>query len=236
MTPSLHVVTGATSGIGKAIATAIAVQSNAVIAIGRNVSELELLAARFPGAVSAKCIDLLDDDSIAEFGSQIERAGSSVRALIHCAGVHFPGPLSTEPVDKLDAMYESNVRAPYLLTQRLLPALERGRGYLIFVNSSAGLTARPGAGGYSALQHAHRAMADCWRSELNDRGIRVLNIYPGRTNTPRIRTLFELEGKSFHPELLLQPEDIAALVTYALAVPSTVEVTDIGVRPATKSY
>jgi len=232
----LHVVTGATSGIGKAIAGTIAARSRAVMAIGRNKKALEALEARFAGHVSGRVIDLSDDAAIKDMTSDLDRAHTRLRALVHCAGVHFPAPLASTRVEELDAMYRSNVRAPFLLTQRLLPALERGQGYLIFINSSAGLTARAGVGGYSAMQHAHRALAECWRQELNERGIRVLNIFPGRTNTPRIERLFAREGRSFAPALLLQPEDIATLVDLAIGLPPTVELTDVSLRPAKKSY
>lgn len=222
-----HVVTGATSGIGQGIAVAIAAKARAVIAIGRNKGALEALEARFPGHVDGKAIDLLDDVAIEELASDLEHAQARLRALVHCAGVHFPAPLADARVEQLDAMYRANVRAPFLLTQRLLPALERGQGYRIFINSSVGLTPRAGVGAYSAMQHAHRALAECWRQEVNKRGIRVLNIFPGRTNTPRIERLFESEGRSFAPALLLQPEDIATLVGLAIDLPSTVELTDI---------
>ena len=236
MTQDLHVVTGATSGIGRAIAGTIAASARAVIAIGRNKAALERLERRFPGHVSGKAIDLLDDAALAQLASDLDRTGARLRALVHCAGVHFPAPLADARVEDLDAMYRSNVRAPFMLTQRLLPALERGQGYLIFINSSAGLTARTGVGGYAAMQHAHRALAECWRQEVNERGVRVLNIYPGRTNTPRIERLFASEGRSFAPALLLQPEDIATLVDLAIGLPPTVELTEVSLRPAKKSY
>ena len=236
MTQDLHVVTGATSGIGRAIAKTIAASGRAVIAIGRNKTALEQLERCYPDHVSGRVIDLLDDAAIVELASELDHVQARLRALVHCAGVHFPAPLASARVEDLDAMYRSNVRAPFLLTQRLLTALERGRGYLIFINSSAGLTARAGIGGYSAMQHAHRALSECWRQELNERGVRVLNIYPGRTNTPRIERLFEDEGRSFAPALLLQPEDIASLVELAIGLPPTVELTDVSLRPAKKSY
>jgi NADP-dependent 3-hydroxy acid dehydrogenase YdfG len=232
----LHIVTGATSGIGLAIAHVLATHSRRVLALGRNEDALAELRERYGDAVRAIAIDLRNDTEVERFTAQVVDDGVEVRALVHCAGVHFANSFRDSPVVQLDEMYRSNVRAQYLLTQKLLPALERARGYVICVNSSAGLAARAGAGAYSATQHAMRALAESWRLELNERGIRILNIYPGRTFTPRIAKLFAQEGRPLTPELLLQPEDIARLVLLAIELPERVELTDISLRPTWKSY
>jgi NADP-dependent 3-hydroxy acid dehydrogenase YdfG len=74
------------------------------------------------------------------------------------------------------------------------------------------------------------------RQEVNEQGIRVLCVYPGRTATSRQERLYAKEGKPYRPELLLQPEDIATMVVAALSLPRTAEVTDINIRPMLKSY
>jgi len=74
------------------------------------------------------------------------------------------------------------------------------------------------------------------REEVNSDGIRVLSVYPGRTATPRVAKLFEKEGRAYQPDLLVQPEDIAEMVTHSLRLPRTAEVTDISIRPMQKSY
>ena len=71
---------------------------------------------------------------------------------------------------------------------------------------------------------------------MNPDGIRVLSVYPGRTATPRVAKLFEKEGRAYQPDLLMQPEDIAEMVTHSLRLPRTAEVTDISIRPMQKSY
>ena len=96
--------------------------------------------------------------------------------------------------------------------------------------------ARPNVGHYSATKHAFKALADSLRAEVNPDGIRVLSIYPGRTATPRMETLFAQEGRAYRPELLLQPEDIASIVLSTVMLPWTAEVTDIRIRPMAKSY
>ena len=159
-----------------------------------------------------------------------------MRALIHSAGVYYGGQLADTPKSALDVMYRTHLRAPFRLTNALISLLERGRGHLIYENSSAGLAARPGAGAYSATHFAARALADCWRAELNQRGVRVLTIHPARTATPLIETVFALEGRDFDPQLLLQPSDIARIVLEALNLAKTAELTNVSLRPSRKTY
>ena len=102
------------------------------------------------------------------------------------------------------------------------------------MNSSTGLEPRPGVGLFSASQHALRAIADVLRDEVNADGIRVLNVYPGRTATRRQERIFREEGRDYEPERLLQPQDIASVVIEALAAPRTAEVTEIRIRPLLK--
>jgi NADP-dependent 3-hydroxy acid dehydrogenase YdfG len=78
-------------------------------------------------------------------------------------------------------------------------------------------------------------MANALREEVNPFGVRVLNIFPGRTATPRMRALFAAEGRRYRPAALLQPEDIAAMIVQALSLPRTAEVTEIHIRPMRKS-
>jgi len=134
-------------------------------------------------------------------------------------------------------MYRLNLRAPYLLTQRLLPLLRRARGQVVFVNSSAGLHAAAGTSQYAATKHALKALADSLRCEVNDDGIRVLSVYPGRTASPMQELLHNQHRADARPYVaadLLQPDDVAAVVVQALRLPRTAEVTDLHVRPFVK--
>jgi NADP-dependent 3-hydroxy acid dehydrogenase YdfG len=107
---------------------------------------------------------------------------------------------------------------------------------VVFINSSSGLRARARTGQFAATQHAMKAIADSLREEVNADGIRVLCVFPGRTATPRTEQLFREERKAYKPELLMQPEDVAAMVVHSLKMPRTCEVTEISIRPLFKSY
>src|SRR5690242_6858519 len=102
------------------------------------------------------------------------------------------------------------------------------------MNSSAGLSARAGVGQYAATKHALRAIADTLREEVNTDGIRVLSVFPGRTASPMQATVHANEGRVYHPDHLIQPEDIAKVVIDALSLPRTAEIMDIRIRPLRK--
>jgi NADP-dependent 3-hydroxy acid dehydrogenase YdfG len=106
----------------------------------------------------------------------------------------------------------------------------------VFVNSTVGLEARAGVGQYASTQHALRAVADALRAEVNHDGVRVLTVYLGRTASERQARIFQMEGRDYVPESLMQPDDVAQMVMAALSLPSTAEVTEIRMRPAVKSY
>src|SRR5262249_6141878 len=157
--------------------------------------------------------------------------------LVHSAGTIAHGPVADSQVEMLDAQYKANLRLPYQVTQRLLGLLHKRPGQIVFINSSiVSGGPRPNVSQFAATQHAVRAFADTLRQELNPSGIRVLCVYPGRTATSRQERFYENKGEPYHPELLLQPEDIATMVVAALALPATAEVTDICIRPMVKSY
>jgi len=233
------VITGASSGIGKAIATAIAGCGSSVCLVGRNPARLAAVAQQARAtarSVLRYVADLSVDTNIHELRRRIVEEFGAVDIFVHCAGSYDAGPLESAPVQQLDALYQINVRATFLLTQVLLPLLKSRQGQIVFMNSSQGLQARVNTGLYAATQHALKAIGDSLRQEINAEGVRVLTIYPGRTATPRMQAIYQREGRPYRPELLLQPEDIANFVLHALQMPRTAEITNLEIRPLLKSY
>ncbi len=224
-------VTGAGGGIGRAIAEGLDSRGARVALVGRRREPLEEVEAEQAEIVVA---DLTSDDAARGAVDECLRRLGGLDVLVHSNGIHRAGAIEESTVADLDALYEANVRAPFLLTQLLLPALRASSGQIVFVNSSTGLEPRPGVGLFSASQHALRAIADVLRDEVNADGIRVLNVYPGRTATARQERIFRDEGREYTPERLLQPADIASVVIEALAAPQTAEVTEIRIRPLLK--
>ncbi len=233
------VVTGASQGIGRAIALGLAAKRVALVLVARNSAALQEVAERARSSspcVRCHAVDLTTDEAIKGIRESLSSQLNGLDVLVHCAGAFSIGDLQTASVEELDRLYRANVRMPYLLTQSLLPMLKRRKGQIVFVNSSQGLQARAQVGQYAATQHALKAMADSLRDEVNTDGVRVLSVHPGRTATPRMEAIFRMEGREYKPELLLQPEDVAEVVINALVLPSTAEITNISLRPLVKSY
>ena len=231
------VVTGATSGIGKAIALGFAAQGTTLCLVGRKLETLEVVAESARATASRVLkyqIDLTRDKDIQDLTAHLERDVGFVDMLIHSAGVFSLGRLESEPLENLDWQYRTNVRAPYALTKALLPMLRSRRGQVVFINSSRGVSAGAGAGQYAATKHALKALADSLREEVNADGVRVLSLFLGRTASPMQAAIHKLEGTAYYPERLLQPEDVASVVINALSLPRTAEVTDISIRPMMK--
>jgi NADP-dependent 3-hydroxy acid dehydrogenase YdfG len=231
------IVTGASSGIGKGVSLALADKGAELCLPGRRLDALEEVAEdiRRRGAdVRVYRADLTVDHDIEQLTRRVHEDFGRADLLVHSAGAIVLGELEHASVDDLDSQYTANVRGTYVLTKALLPALKKHQGQIVFINSSVVLGTRTGVGHFAATQHALRALADTLREEVNDDGVRVLSVFPGRTATPRQAAIHELEGKSYQPERLIQPEDVAAVIINAVELPRTAQVTDISIRPFLK--
>jgi len=236
-TGQVAVVTGASSGIGKAIALNLAMEGAIVCLIGRSLPPLENVKKEVE-SVSERLIpckaDLEKDQDIRNLVTYLNQSFEGIDILVHSAGIISLGDIGTASVDDYDRQFRVNVRAPYFLTQALLPMIRARKGQVVFINSSLGLHAKAHLAGYSASKHALKAVADALRDEANDEGLRVISIYPGRTATRMQSEILRTEGIHQVPETLMKPEDVAKVVLDALRLDRRAEITDIQVRPARK--
>jgi NADP-dependent 3-hydroxy acid dehydrogenase YdfG len=233
------VITGASSGIGRAIALSFAEQGAVCCLIARNKERLEEVAkiARLhSNLVQIYPYDLLVEENIKRMEMQIRENFGRVDILVHSAGIYISSLLKDAMIEDFDKQYLANVRAPYLLTQSLLPMIRFAKGQIVFMNSTQGLNANPLLSQYASTQHSLKAIADSLREEVNPDGVRVLSLFLGRTATPRMKIIFEKENKIYDPSVLIQPEDVASVVSHTLSLPRTAEVTNINIRPMIKSY
>jgi short-subunit dehydrogenase len=231
------VITGASSGIGQAIAQELARQGAALWVLGRSRVRLEQAlceASSSAASISAIEADLETPEGARAAADELLRQLADVDILIHSAGAISLGPIERASVEQLDAQYYVNLRSPFVLTQSLLPLLRKSHGQVVFLNSTAGMRANANAAQYSATKHALKAFADALRDEENRHGIRVLSVFSGRASTPMQRSITDWEGKRFLPEYLLQPEDVASALLHSLALPRTAELTDLSLRPFRK--
>lgn len=234
----IAIVTGASSGIGRAIALMLASEGMTVGLLGRSQSRLQQVADdinKHGGKANVYTVDLANEAEISSFRQQIAEAYGGVQVLVHSAGAITLKSTETATIDELDKQYQVNLRAPYQLTQAFLPLIISCQGQIVFINSSAGLmTAKANVGQYAATKYGLRAFADSLRDEVNSKGVRVLSVYPGRTASAMQADIHKGEGRAYQPEDLMQPEDVAMVVKTALSLPRTAEMTDVSVRPMSK--
>lgn len=240
LTPSqIHVaaVTGASSGIGRAIALSLGAHGATVCLIGRRRRSLEDVRDSAGGMKKRLIVyeaDLENDQELQRLAARLSSDHDGFDALVHSAGLILPGMMEAAHIEDFDRQFRVNVRAPYFLTQMLLPALRVRRGQVVFINSSAGLHAKAGIAGYSASKHALKAVADALRDEVGGDGIRVLSVFPGKTATRMQAEISRAEGLTPGPEGLMPPEGVAEVVIDVLRLNRKAEVTDIHIRPAHK--
>lgn len=215
-------ITGASRGLGAAIATALA-PTHTVLLGGRPSAELDAVAERL-GAPTWP-LELTDPASI-EAGTEVL---TELDVLVHCAGVAHPGRVGESTVDEWRATFEVNVVGAVALTLALLPALRAARGHVVFVNSGSGRNPSPGLAAYSASKFALRAFADSLRTD--EPALRVTTVYPGRIDTDMQRDLVAYEGGDYDPARFLTPQTVAQVVAQAIATPCDADVHEVVIRP-----
>jgi uncharacterized protein len=169
-------LTGASGGIGRAIARALDAQGARVLLSARREDVLEEIRAELGGRPQALPVDLSDPAGAAALA---ERAGA-VDVLVANAGVPASGRAEHFSAEQIDAALAVNLRAPIQLTRALLPGmLERGRGHLLYVSSLSGKVASPRGALYSATKFGLRGYAAGLRQDVEPRGVGVTVVYPG---------------------------------------------------------
>lgn len=178
-------ITGATSGIGRAICQRLVQAGYRIGMISRSeksmrqlIAELNLDEEQWLGFPA----DLSLPDSTEAVASEVANKFSEIDVLIHSAGWLSRGTITADDGALLDRQYQINARAPLVLSHHLLPALRRWQGQIVFINSSVSLqSGKPGLSAYVSSTMMIKGIADCLRQEVNEDVIRVLSVYPGQT-------------------------------------------------------
>lgn len=218
----LALITGAGSGLGAAIADALA-PTHTLILAGRPSRHLDAVATRL-GATTWP-LDLADTDEIDSAADVF----TELDVLVHNAGVAYPGRVAESTPEQWRATFEINVTGAVALTLALLPALRAARGQVVFINSGSGINASPGLASYSASKFAQRAFADSLRAD--EPLLRVTSIHPGRIDTDMQRDLVAYEGGAYDPARYLKAETVAQAVAQAVATPPDAHTHQVVIRP-----
>ncbi|MCC6496338.1 MAG: SDR family oxidoreductase [Propionibacteriaceae bacterium] len=224
MSRPVALVTGASRGIGRAIAVALS-PTHHVLVGGRDAALVAEVVADLESA-EPFLADLTDETAVASAVTGIDR----LDVLVHSAGAVAFGPLADSTTAEWRELLELNVVAPATLTRLLLPALRSAHGLVVFLNSGAGLTTHRGFSVYSASKFALTALADALR--LDERGrVRVTSVHPGRVATDMQARLTTLEGVPYIPDAHLNPADVARAVRLAVDLPPDASMDAVRINP-----
>jgi short-subunit dehydrogenase len=225
------VITGATKGIGRAIAFKLVEEGYDVALCARSKQDLEdtrqALRELRPGAeVLIRSVDMGISREVLDFGAMITEHWPHIDVLVNNAGIFIPGKVSEEPEGTLENMMAVNVYSAYHLTRSLLPALGRADSAHIFnMCSIASTTAYPNGGSYSISKFALLGFSKVLREELKPRNIKVTSLLPGATWSDSWR------GVDLPEDRLMQAQDIAIAVWSALQMSPSAVVEEIILRP-----
>ena len=226
-------VTGATSGIGKAIVLALRDAGLQVVAVGRSPEALAELRAE-PGVTVVEA-DVRHTQAFAEVLHEYP-----VDVLVNNAGV-LTTRASFQEMDpaEIDNMFDINLKAPLHLTRQVLPGMiERGHGHLFFIGSSAGRAPHPGAAVYGSSKAGISLFCDALRCDLLGTGVRVTEVAPGRVQTQLYKAAMGMEAAGselYEGYESIMPVDIATLVLTALRLPEQVDVSRLEVFPTAQA-
>ena len=219
-------ITGASRGIGRAIAERLATAGSELILHGRDRQALAV-TCRLVEQAGAQAIEAVGDLAT-EAGVQAVLAvagGAGLDALVHNAGVAVVKPLGEITLEEWQASLAVNVTAPFLLTARLLPMLLAAQGSVVNVLSTAARQGFPGWSAYCAAKFALRGFSAALREELRGAGVRVIDIVPSATDTELWRSV---PGTWNHARML-SASRVADAVAFALSQPSGVLIESIAI-------
>lgn len=223
------VITGASQGIGAAIAAALATEGRTLCLVARNLENLESVAkvCRDHGAEARpfQC-DVTDENAVRRMAAQVADYAGVPDIVINNAGAFVPGSLVDTPLEVFRSQVEVNLTSAFLVTRAFLPGMSlRGSGLLVFMGSVAAVKGYPGGVAYCAAKHAVLGLARAIREESKSTGLQVSTVLPGATLTP------SWDGADIPEERFMPAEDIAAAVRSIVEMSPRTVVEEMLLRP-----
>jgi short-subunit dehydrogenase len=224
------VITGASKGIGKAVATAFASIGKKVLICSRNEANLletvKEIQKEYPqAAIEGFAADLSKREAVTRFGDWCLQQGTP-QVLVNNAGVYLPGTLMNEAEGNMDHIMNLNFFSAYHLTRQLLPAMkEAGAGHIFNICSIAALDAYEGGGSYSVSKYALNGFSKNLRHELKNSSIKVTAVFPGAVLTDSWAGFDNSENR------IMEATDISLMILAATQLSKQAVVEDIIIRP-----
>lgn len=235
------VVTGASSGIGQAVASLLAAQGMRVVMAARRAERLAALCEQMRGAghdAMAVATDVRDETQVASLFRRARETWGGVDVLINNAGLGHSAPLMTGATELWREMVEVNLLGLCMCTREAVQDMQRrdSDGHIIHISSMAAHRVPPGSGMYAATKYGVRALTEALRQELREvqSPVRVTAISPGFVETEFAAVYHksdEAARKTYGRFKVLEPDDVARAVVYALSQPAHVQIHDVLMRP-----
>jgi 3-oxoacyl-[acyl-carrier protein] reductase len=234
LTNKTAIITGASKGIGRSTAIALAKRGANVAISARNKDVLEETAKTIRdngGNVFAYSGNMSDEAQIKEFVGQSAQQFNGIDILVNNAGFGYFHKIADFTTDDWDEMFNLNVRGLFIATREVLPFLRKaGESIVVNVSSLAGKNAFVNGGGYAATKHAVMGFSRCLMLEERANGVRVLVICPGSVAT----NFFDDHHGTFDPkrDKILHPDDVAESIVHMIQQPQRAMVSEIDIRPS----
>jgi NAD(P)-dependent dehydrogenase (short-subunit alcohol dehydrogenase family) len=221
-------VTGASRGIGLAIAQALGAEGGRLVLVAKGSAALKRAARRVPGAEMALPGDLTIPTEVNRLLADVRKRFRRLDVLVNCAGVFTYKPFGKTSWKDWRSNVENNLTSVFLTTKAALPLLARSHGHVVNILSISSIQAFPNCSAYCASKFGALGLTRVLREELRPHNIRVTGIIPGGTNT-RMKKEFDFPVRE---DDLLQPEDVAACVLGVLVQPARALVEEVVVMPS----
>lgn len=224
------VITGASRGIGAALARRCVAEGMRVALLARTVAPLQALAAALGDQAHAYPCDLTSADAVAEVARHVTSDfAAAPDLLVNNAGLFELATIETMDPTAFSAVLQTNLVAPFLLTRALLPEMRtRGSGTIVTLGSIADRNVFPENGAYAASKYGLRALHEAMRAELRGTGVRTVLVSPGPVDTPLWDPLNPDERPGFTPRAsMLRADDVADAIWFAVSRPASVNIDEL---------
>lgn len=231
MKDTVIVITGGSSGLGKALAIKLAREKPRIILLARNKTNLKRLAARIKSKCFVKCYvcDITNKNDVMTTFEKIKQNFRKVDVLINNAGVWLEGNTENSTEDNIKNVFNVNIIGMIFVTQEALKIMKiLGKGHIVNISSLAGKKPNGKWSIYSSTKFAVRGFTDSLKEELKDTKIKVSGVYPGGMNTNLFKNAGMLSYKQ-NESWMMKKEDIAEIIMFILTRPEDVIIDDINI-------